>query len=49
MRLGGLMASDDFHEMGGLIASDDLGVPLDCILHQQSGWGGASDDGRVLF
>ena len=38
------MASDDFHVMGGLVASDDLGVPLDCILHQQSGWGGASDE-----
>ena len=40
---------EEAHEMGGLIASDDLGVPLDCILHQQSGWGGASDDRRVLF
>ncbi len=39
--MGGLVASDDSHVMGGLVASDDLGVPLDCILHQQRGWGGA--------
>ena len=33
---------------GGLIASDDLRVPLECILHQCSGRGGASEIRFVL-